>query len=890
MNKKPLIFLSVILSILLMAAHLFFGCRFRFDNICFAANTDTGNFIVNDDSTSIDLFKMNGTRIDQADGRISYKKIFESSDGELGYNHPLDIAENNGKIYLLNMKDFFSERSPEYEICLLNFKRSRSETILSFTDEDLDRKMKKFLGDEDNSDSKIKYVICGETFAVDDEGIILYLAEQSAEYKGICTVYECKLIGGEINSADRFSEYRTDQSSAIMITGKNVLQLDFGYHLMIDGQNSLPFAEERYSTLFKYDESTVVGKSIDSSEFYLIDIANKTQTVYPDISEPIENRVLNFSDISDLYTVGGSKTVAVCSDGEKSFLFDAALKKKLDSIYIESTVELIVHSLISAAAAFAAVWLAGFLIYSLRARGRVSVKFVVLVIPVMLGCDLAAYAVIGPGMTAIEDYILKNSLSAVSTQYSSLALTDEIGDFRYKGEYRDKVEKFIQILVDSEYLKAMYWTEDSGISADVNFLGYVRGGNTFALASDIIEENYDVDIISLLPSKTAEKIMQAIENRSDIYCRIYDDNLERVCLISPTYFSEDGSVNGVFLYSVSAAEVNYNTKKLSSRLILYLLILSTVISLLFTLSAVFPLRGLKKLQKKSADYLSGGYTPKLRTEKKRGGCVNEIDVISEKFDGLLDSVNSDFIEIDNLRRANAAYFSDIILKIFNKKTINSIKFGESAAVEAYCIKALLPEKYSDFGKMNGLLAALGKCLEEHCAFAANIDNTALSVYSLEPEAINILFFLREYDSGIIAAADKCYIDISIINVGGSCRFNINREDSKREEILMNTLINTKSAAAVTEGALDARGGDLSVICIGMADNQFIYEISDGVQKRFVNSIRDYLKKGIERYFNGDHTAAREMFVTILKLQQDNSVARYYINLLDENERKEAALP
>lgn len=322
---------------------------------------------------------------------------------------------------------------------------------------------------------------------------------------------------------------------------------------------------------------------------------------------------------------------------------------------------------------------------------------------------------------------------------------------------------------------------------------------------------------------------------------------------------------------------------------IYMLILGFGIALLFTLSAIFPLRGLKKLQKKSADYLSGGYIVNYRAKTKHPGCFNEIDVISEKFDALLDSVNNDFSEIDNLRRANAAYFSDVILKIFNKKTINSIKFGESASVEAYCIKALLPERYSDFDTMNHLLIALGKSLKDHNAFAANIDNTGISVYSLEPQSVNVLFFLREYDSGIVAAADKCYIDINIVNIGGSYHFNIAREDSKREEILMNTLINTKSAAVVTENVLDKLDSDFSMICVGMADNRFIYEISDGIQRRFENSIRGYLKNGIEYYFNGDHTAAREMFVMILKRQQDNSVARYYINLLDGEDRKEAAI-
>lgn len=216
----------------------------------------------------------------------------------------------------------------------------------------------------------------------------------------MCAIYECKFAGGEIVGAEQITECRTDQSNSVMIVGKNALQLDSGYHLLIGGNNSVPLAEERYLELFRYDENVVIGKSIDSGEVYSIDIAGETQTICTDIHELIESKALNFADISDLCMIGGG-TVAVCSDGEKSYLFDVASGERLDRIYTEDTARLILHSQ-TAAAAWAAVWLAGLMIYVLRARGRVSVKFVALVVPVMLGCDLAAYAVIAQGMKVIE--------------------------------------------------------------------------------------------------------------------------------------------------------------------------------------------------------------------------------------------------------------------------------------------------------------------------------------------------------------------------------------------------------------------------------------------------------------------------------------------------------
>lgn len=870
MRKIPLMILSIILSSVLITAHLFFVCRTKLDNICLAAQTASGSVLASDNGTEIRFLKMTRDSIDRAESSISYKKIFEDQNGEPGYNFPLDISENNGKIYLLNEKSFFSERASEYEIILLDFKRKKTESVFAFTEKELGERINKVLGSEN------EYSLCGNTFDINNDGITLYLAEQVSKYRDLNSVYKCRLTGSGINSLEKFSEYRTDQIRDIMIAGDKAVQLDANYRLIINGENT---GESRYSMLCrpdKSDEGFLIARDLEDNEFHRLDLADGTVTELPEMN-------LDHCDIADFYTVssGSSKGLAaVCYDGENNFLYDVSTALRIDRIYTENTLKTVVHSLLILIASFAAVWLVGALIYVLRAAGRVSVKFAAAVIPVMLACNLIAYSLVSFGMHAIEEHIFKNSLMTISAQYNSLHITDGIGG--YGDEYREETVRFIQILADSEYLKSVYWTEDRAVSADVNFYGYIKDTGTFVSATDIIEKNYDADTLRRLPSKTSEKMRQAAETGLDMYCSIYDGCIERVLLISPTRFAGDNSVNGVFLFSVSSAEVRYSTDRLLDRLMSYDLILSLVISLLFTLSAVFPLRGLKKLQKKSADYLSGVYVPALSVKKKHEGCVNETDIISDRFDELLNNVCSDFNEIDNLRKANAAYFSDVILKIFNKKTINSVKFGESATVRAYCVRAVLPEKkYSGFNAMNKLLNALAKSLKENNAFAVDIDDTSISVYSLEPGALNVLFFLRGYDSGIKAAADRCYIDIGIVNIGGSMRFNILREDEKRYEILMNTLKNTGSLTAVTHAALEGRGG-LSAVCIGMADNEFIYEISGGIPEHFA----DDLRTGIERYFHGDRAGAREKFVAILKARQNDPVARYYINLLDDNKTDE----
>lgn len=879
MRKAPLIAISIVLGLALIAAHLLLVCRARLGSVCTVKQTSFGSVLAEDGGNKIRIFKMNRDKFNCADDHISYSKIFEDENAELGYNFPLGIEECNGKAYLLNVRRFFSEKEPVYEISQLDFGRKKTRLVFSFTESEISKKLNAFLDSGDK-----RYSLYNSTFSVNGNNTVsLYFAEELLENSVENIIYRCDINGGRVLNTERFAEFPDNDHNTVAILGDSAAQIDLNYRLTVNGK---PIADERYIIFDRpdgFDEGYIIAKSLEDGGFYKVSLEDGSAELFFKNGESIPDA----GDINEFYYNGSKdrgQLVAVGYDGESGFLYDISSARRVDSIRTESAWEILLHSLLILIASTAAVWLVGGFIYLLSTAGRVSVKFALMIVPVMLLCDFIAYSLLSFGVRAIEEHIFKNSLETVSAQYNSLRLTDGIDGFGGDREAEENV--FLNILVNSEYLRSVCWTEDKAVSADVNYIGYVKGSGVFAYASDIINGNYDVDTVSMLPSKTAKMIRSAIESKSDIYGTVYDGELERVILFSPTFFAEDGSVNGVFLFSVSSAEVRYSTDKLLKRLMNYKLVLSLIISLLFTLSAVFPFRGLKTLQKKSADYLSGIYIPKLADVKKRGGCVNEIDVISDKFDELLNSVYNDFNELDNLRKANAAYFSDAILKIFNKKTVNSLKFGESASVNAYCVKAILPEgKYSDFDEMNKLLNALAKSLKENDAFAADVDNTSLCVYSAGSGALNVLFFLRGYDSGIRAAADRCYIDISIVNIGGSMRLHIVREDEQRGEILMNTLESTGASTAITQAAASGRG-EFSAICVGMVDNEFIYEVCDNSgtpesSERFANSIRDNLRIGIERYFNGDTAAAREMFVTILKTQQSNSVARYYINQLGD---------
>lgn len=884
MNKKALIIFSIIASVIFFAAHLFFGCRVKLDNITFLEDTDAGCVLVNENDSDITFFLMNGKSIGRADGCISFKKYFGSSEEDRGYNYIVGVVENSGKFYAMNRRDHLSSKNSEYEVYMLDFKRGKCDKIFSFTDDIFTEELNALLAPDGLTDNIAvdKQFI---SFDVDDEGILLYFSVEKTDHELAeieKTVYVGKLIGGAPDSITYFSEAAPYLNLFSGVISDELYELTYDYDLWVNGKSLNELTGKLFYNLMSAGD-VLIATGLDG-ELYRVNAEELTVIPLEKECAEIKNYGVSISDVCGFYKLAGS-TVTAFYDGEGSSLFCAEQGKK-DAIFIESILAFIIHSIIVIALAWAAVWLIGLLLYVLKTRGRVAAKFAAAVLPAMFVCDLAAYCLIIYGISAAEEDVFQKSLQTISQQQKSLGLTDYIGDFDPNGDYKTDIGKFIITQMNSSFLDYSYSSEFDEAQARYNYFGYIQKSGFFSNISNISAGRDDVDIFAMYPSKTSGKIRRAVDEHSDIFCRIYDDGFEYIALISPTYFSGDGSINGVYLNMVSVAEVHFNTRKLMNRLIVYGLILSAVIAVLFTLCSFILLRGLKKLQKKSADYLAGGYTLEVNTEKKRG-VKNEIDIISENFDKLLYSVDKDFNEIDNLRQANLAYFSNTILRIFNKKTINTIRLGDRAQMRAYCIKALLPDDYASFDNMDRLLTELGKKMNEYNAFAANIDSGSVSVYSLDPNSINILLFLREFDGRIIAAADKCYIEISIISIGGNCRCRVVKEDLQREDILMSTLINTKSSCAVTQGAADIRG-ELSKICVGMVDNEFIYDISDGIQERFENSIYDQLKYGIELYFKGDNSAAREMFVMILKRQQNNPVARYYINLIDKPAQKEGA--
>lgn len=883
MNKRPLVIISIILSVVFAAAHLFFFARFKLNIISLIGETDAGCVLLNDDDSELTFLRMSDTDMKRADGRVCVRKFFEDSDGGYGYNRPLNIVSDGGKIYLLNMREYFSDTPSEYEVCLLDFGRGKSEKIFTFSDEKLQNDVLECLlegGDIVGVEYYIEYL----DFDVDDEGITLFFeVDESTGFESLGTaVYSGKIIGGKLSAVERFCDMSGLSMLSAWITENGIAEINRENNLMFNGKILSAISDTRFYDILSYNDKKLLCKGLDK-ELYLVDTEEKTASSLNSLSDSIKSAGLDIADLYGTYKIGDN-TAAVFTDGEQSRLFSPE-SGVYDAVYVESVPVTVIHSLIAAVIAWAAVWLIGLLIAALRTKGKICAKFAAAALPVMLGCVLPAYVFVDLGIAAVEADVLNKSLRAISQQLRALGLTDGIGDFDPNGEYAERIGEYGVTLSNVAYLNIVYRSEVVGSRTGVRFFGYIRDRGIFSDISDISAGKNDLDAPAFLPTKTAEKIRRAADSRSEIYCTFFEDGFEYFALVSPSYFGGDGSVNGVFVYTVSPAEATYNSAKLLRRLTVYMLILGGVIAVIFTLSAFVSLRGLKKLRRKSADYLAGEYSPSF--EPKTGGTSDEIDVISGKFDELLSSVSREFGELDDLRRANSAYFSDAILKIFGKKSISTVRPGESARAEAYCVTALLPEKYESFDDMNSLLRALGGRLREYGAFVPYIGGLSFTVYSLEAEAMNILFFLREYDGSIIAAADKCFIDISFITAGGSARCRVTREDAAREEILMNTLINTRSTCAVTESAANSRGGELPRICVGMVDGEFIYDISDG-GRRFDNSMRGELRRGIELYFGGDRTAAREKFVMILKRQQGDPVARYYIGLIDNAEQKEGA--
>lgn len=852
MNRTLVNILGAVLAAAFAAIYIFTGYMQSFDPVVLVSAASSGTVIAEMDISYITLIKKNGSRID---GKIKIDRIDDLENGELRINAPAAVCEDGGKIYFVKSSVTSGNSSPVYEVSIADFGKKKLLPVFSMQQEEIENAL--------GTDGDIE--IYDVNFRVENGDVCAYV--YAYEGRGLTdTMFRLCRSGSGFQAERLFSGM---EGTAFLPVGGNVLWTNREGGLFMNEER---LSDGVYRDLYALGENTAVCFDNAKKSYSVINAKDRTETPCTDIDSAMNAYDLKRQNVSGIFSENGEIWLAVNRSDDYS-LINTASGARFEHLYADSTAVLILKCLGLAAAGFAAAWVIALAVYGIKVSGSSVLRFAAVCVPVF--CVFCVTLYFGEFVFLLLEQTLRmvDDLEAAAMQCEAMGLVDEIEDFGYNEKYADKT---VYACMTFDNFRSIGGA-DSDMSVTADYYGYSEIAGNFVNWEDLCWGIYDNPPEDNFPEKLLDDLKLCLADGKRRTESSYGSNCITVYMISPVK-SPSGKITGFYLLSSVSVVAQYRGIELIMILLSYQIILCAAVITASIASAAAYLRGLRKLRAKAADFVDKGYFSEPETLKNKRRVSNEITIISDEFDELVADVNANNAEMMNFRVMNRAYFPDAVLKLLGRKNISAVTFTEKACENIYCLIAVLPGEYSGFKAMNGLLSALSGKLSEYNAFMTEVSGVALRIYSESPKSVNILFFLKEYDSRIKTAFDRCYLNVCGMRMGERRSFDVSFEDEERENIVVSTMLSTRAGSAVTERALLQNEYEFTKIPIGMADNEMIYEI---MREHVPDAVCSYLRRGVQLYFNGDYKPSREMFIRVLKLQPKNQTARYYISLIDE---------
>lgn len=854
MNKTLVNILGAALAAVCVIIYIFTGYTHSFDPVVLTSATSFGTVIAEMDISDITLVRKNGSHIS---GEITIDRIEPLENGDLRINAPAAICEDGGKIYFVKSSVASGNSVTDYEVSIADFDKNRLMPVFSMSQEEIVKVLQAALGTDGD------LAIYDVNFRVENGDVCIYAYESHGLTE---TMFKLYRSGSGFQAECLFSGM---ERKSFLPVGGDVLWTNPEGGLFLNEER---LSDDVYRDMYALGENTAVCYNSTEKAYKVINTKERIEMPCTAIDDAMTAFGLKRQDVSGIFRENGEIWL-VANKSDEFSLINTADGSRSDRLFTDSAAVLALKCLGLAAAGFAAAWLIALVVYGIRVSGSSVLRFAAASVPVVFVFCVVLY--FGEFVFLLLEQTLKmvDDLGAIASQCEAMGLVDEIEDFGYDGEY---LEETVRACMTFDYLHSIGETNsDMNVTAD--YYGYSEKAGNFVNWEDMEWGVYDNPPEENFPKSLLDELELCLSDGKRRTDSSYGSNSITVYMISPVR-STSGKITGFYLLSSVSVVAQYRGIELIMILLSYQIILCAAVMAASIASAAAYLRGLGKLRSKAVDFVDKGYSTELNTQKKKRRVSNEITMISDEFDELVDDVKANNAEMMNFRVMNRAYFPDEVLKLLGRKNISAVSFTEKACESVYCLIAVLPREYSDFRAMNGLLTALSVRLSEYNAFMTEVGTTALQIYSESPKSINILFFLKEYDSRVKTAFDRCYLNAGGMRMGERRSFDVTFEDEARENIVVSTMLSTGAGSAVTERALEGNEYEFTKIPIGMADNEMIYDI---MREHIPDAVCASLRKGVQLYFSGEYKSSREMFVKVLKLRPRDQTARYYIALIDD---------
>ena len=368
-----------------------------------------------------------------------------------------------------------------------------------------------------------------------------------------------------------------------------------------------------------------------------------------------------------------------------------------------------------------------------------------------------------------------------------------------------------------------------------------------------------------------DKLLQDSQEVFDYY---YYTNQKVSGLIYPTR-SETGEITGFYLITVDLIEGDSQIAQIIQRFMLYQLSLCLLLLALTIPIAFFSLKPLSALRGKVRQ-LSNGTIPIFTP--LRGSLRNEITDLDETFRRLVGQVDDNLKRMNRLQELSKAYFYPKILRLLGKSSVSNLTFHETATCPMYVAYLAMGEK--SFEEVQQLVNRCIPLLESCDGFFASITGEEMVLAAQNPDLFYMAAAVAQEGKGLRAVFDYAPVTVKISGWGTEYRILVAPENENRKNALCAYRDALGRRLLAMEQAVPADQTDLNWRIVGYLDGQALVEFFlDAFANQYRLGQKD-LERGVQLFFQGTLSLARNSFIQALRFHPGDPVALYYIQLID----------
>lgn len=690
--------------------------------------------------------------------------------------------------------------------------------------------------------------------------------------------------------------------------GKDVSAVTFS----IDENNNIYFTDAVKGYFYKVDVNNMTISSLYNKD---IVINKQSDTKFSDI--------INVKCIKDGQYYGVSKDYQ-----NKTFYVFGDEAYKVDNIRNSILSSRLALAIGIGAAIFALFILVIFAFYKLKERNSLNLKIVLLFVPIYL------LSMIGLTAIVISQITEMNTKSLVESQEASnkIILQNVDEDLFSKVDHLHGYLSEDYNTLQSQVFEGFYEAKDAITDSSDYVITYsIKGDVIYRAISNEFESIYEtknsdtnsqimsspcVPIEYELSSDSAQQYYDALKelNKSAgnnvSKQHIVKDNCGEWLGVIELMKNSNGETVGLIESRIDKNE--YQDKFYIETLLTILVPLVAVtvaIFIYFFIVLRFTFRPLKELKKCVDNIGKGKWNTKVSINTK-----DELHDIGVALNTMADKINQYISNLTLLNREYVKFVPQELFKLLGKSKITEVSLYDRKSQnmnilyvvfnfsEALSKTSMTDEEY--FDTLNRSFDSLFNIVEGNNGVVENFDSLSMTV--LFPNSANdAAAALIQIKEALGRSILKDYVKITlsrgdmIIGVMGSKK-RTSISTVSDEIINRDHIIEAMTKISVNYLAMDSiiDSIDEKIKCnyrfIGniknVSDNKIIkvYEFidqSNPYKKNLYMSTKDSFEKGVNYYISGDLAMARKEFAAVLKINEEDKVAMYYLVLCNNNDDK-----